>query len=271
MENNSIGISIVTPSFNSSSTIEHTLDSVAAAYDALIRHLEKNDPGDTGTGIRYDSVTLEHVIADGGSSDGTINILKQYRDRVPYEVIISSEPDGGIYEGMNKGIKMSSGDLIGIINSDDWFEEDVLINILSAYTGNEHEIIYGAIRIYDGDDPRKPEFYHHDNLLNRMINHPGSFVTAGTYRDYGLFDTTFRSSADYAWMKHASDMGAVFTPVESVLANVRAGGMSSTNVGFRETLKLQYGWGRVSWIRYVLLTFKSHVGDLCRKVFKIKR
>ena len=237
-------LSIITPCYNSAGTIKNTLESV------LNQH--------------YDN--MEHIVIDGGSTDGTLKILDEYKARADYEVKIVSEPDNGIYDAMNKGIRMASGDLVGIINSDDWYEAGAFDKITGAYSGAPLEVIYGAIRLYEEDKLKSAEFYHHDFLLQRMINHPGCFVTGKTYAEVGLFDTAFRSSADYDWMKRAYDAGAVFTPIESVLANIRAGGMSASNVGFRETLKLQYKWGQISGFKYAAYSFKSRIGDLIRKI-----
>ena len=237
-------ISIITPCFNSEKTIRNTLDSVADQ--------EVNE--------------IEHILIDGGSTDGTLRILNEYAQRVSHAVKIVSEPDDGIYDAMNKGIRMAEGDLVGIINSDDWYERETFGKVSGIYGGTDNEIIYGAIRVYEGEGIRSIEFYHHDFLMRRMINHPGCFVSRGVYERVGLFDTTYRSSADYDWMKRAYDSGAEFVPVYDVLANIRTGGMSSSNVGFRETLKLQYQWGQVSAPRYAAYTIKSYVGDMLRKL-----
>ncbi len=237
-------ISIVTPCYNSIKTIKKTLDSISS----------QKRPID------------EHIIIDGGSVDRTLELLEVYRDNADYPVKIVSEPDNGIYDAMNKGIKMVSGDLIGILNSDDWYEPDTVENICNARKGSEHEIIYGMIGIYRDDKLKSMEFYHHDFLMERMINHPGCFVSRATYEDIGLFDLSYRSSGDYEWMKRAMDHSVTFTPVYKLLANVSVGGMSMSNVGFRETLKLQHDWGQVSTARYMAYSFKSHVGDLYRKI-----
>lgn len=244
-------MSVVTPCYNSAETIVRTLESV-----------EKQAYPD-----------MEHVIIDGGSTDGTLDILREYSAQVSYPVRITSEPDSGIYDAMNKGVRASGGELIGIINSDDWYEPGAFARIIDAYEKHKNSddpgfIIYGAIRLYDGGKYRSMEFYHHDFLPDRMINHPGCFVSKGVYDKTGLFDTSYRSSADYDWMKRAYDAGAVFIPVEAVLANVSAGGMSSTNVGFRETLKLQRKWGRVSAPKYYVYTFKSYIGDIVHRYDK---
>lgn len=239
-----IRLSVITPCYNAASTIENTLKSVEAQH--------------------YDA--MEHIIIDGASNDDTLLLVREYSERVPYEVKIVSEADNGIYDAMNKGINMASGELIGIVNADDWYEPQAFEKIISAYSGRDKEIIYGMIRLYDKDKLKSIEFYHHDFLLERMINHPGCFVSSKVYKEVGLFDTSYRSSADYDWMKRASDNNCVFTPVYEVLANVRCGGMSSTNVGFRETLKLQYKWGLVSRTHYVLYDLKSRLGDLARSM-----
>ena len=236
-------VSVITPCFNSAKTIEKTLESVKAQ----------------GTD------EIEHIIIDGASTDGTLDILNEYKTSVDYDVIIVSEPDNGIYDAMNKGIKLAHGDLIGIINSDDWYEPDTIKNIHNAYTGDDHEIIYGMIRTYDEGKLRTIEFYHHDFLIKRMINHPGCFVTRAVYDDHGLYDTSYRSSADYEWAKRCLDRGVKFTPVFNVLANVSLGGMSASNIGFRETLKLQHEWGEISNFKYHAYTLKSHIGDLIKK------
>lgn len=246
---NHIKLSIITPCFNSALTIEKTLESVQ----------------------RQNHEDIEHIIIDGGSTDATLDIIRRYSQNVPYEVKVVSEPDNGLYDAMNKGIRMSSGQFAGIINSDDWYEDNAFKLIDKVITASEasdrsRQIIYGMIRTYDADRLKTIEFYHHDFLLDRMINHPGCFVSKALYDEIGLFDTSFRSSADYEWMKRAMDAGADFKPVYEVLANVRLGGMSSSNIGFRETLKLQYKWGRVSRTKYIAYTVKSHIGDLIKKL-----
>ena len=239
-------LSIVTPCYNSAATIRNTLDSVRS----------QNYPD------------MEHIIIDGGSTDDTLEILREYSGAAPYEVKIVSEPDNGIYDAMNKGIHLACGDLIGVINSDDWYEEGALAKISEACTGADAEIIYGMIKLYDSDKLKSIEFYHHDFLLDRMINHPGCFISSGAYAKVGDYNTAYRSSADYEWMKRAYDIKAVFTPVYEALANVRTGGMSSTNVGYRETLKLWYEWGKVSKMHYILYSFKSRIGDVIHRAGK---
>ena len=104
---NKIKISIVTVSFNSKLTIARTIDSVV---------------GQTYRNIEY-------CIVDGNSIDGTVDIIKKYHSLYPEIIKFVSEPDKGIYDAMNKGIKMATGDIIGIVNSDDWHMTDILTNM----------------------------------------------------------------------------------------------------------------------------------------------
>lgn len=98
-------ISIVTVSYNAAKTIEQTIKSV----------------------INQTYSNIEYIVIDGGSTDGTVDIIRKYEDRIAYWV---SEPDGGIFDAMNKGIKVATGEVVGIINSDDWYEHDLsLIHI----------------------------------------------------------------------------------------------------------------------------------------------
>lgn len=240
---NNIKISIITPSFNSSSTIRSTMEAV------------KNQG--------YDNI--EHIFIDSCSTDDTINIINDYRENVPYPVKVVSEKDNGIYDAMNKGIRMATGDLIGISNSDDWYENGAIKEVINAYQGNKYEVIYGMQRTYENDRIKDIVFYSHEFLLDQMICHPTCFVTRAIYEDKGLFDLSFRSSADYDWMiKRFFEKDVVFTPVYKVMANMRRGGMSNSNVGYRETLKLMKKYGRVSGFYCSFNTAKSYISDFIK-------
>ena len=97
-------VSILTPCYNSAKTIEKTLECI-----------EKQ----TYTNIEY-------IIIDGGSTDGTLEIIDRHRSRLPEKLTVISENDNGIYDAMNKGIRLAKGELIGIVNSDDWYEHDTV-------------------------------------------------------------------------------------------------------------------------------------------------
>ena len=224
-----IKISIITPCFNSAKTIQDTLNSVLAqGYE-----------------------NLEHIIVDGKSTDGTLDIVNEYKEKAPYEVKIISEKDNGIYDAMNKGIRMATGELVGIINSDDWYEPDAIEKTLRTFQHQKYEIVYGMVRIYQDEKIREFQFFSHEFMLQHMICHPSCFVTRAVYDDFGLFDLKYKSSADYDWMlKRFSEGKTTFSTNYEIIANMRVGGMSGSNQGYRETLKLQLEYKQIPYSYY---------------------
>lgn len=120
--------SIITVCFNSEETIERTIISV----------------------LSQSYQNFEYIIVDGASTDGTLGIVEKYVEKYPDKIKLISEKDDGIYDAMNKGIRVASGDLIGIVNSDDYYETDALENISETYDGEKYEIVYGIIHCLHG-------------------------------------------------------------------------------------------------------------------------
>ena len=161
---------------------------------------------------------------------------------------------------MNKGIKQASGHLIGIVNSDDWYEPDTIEQVVKHYQKQPYEVVYGMQRtLLDGKE-KLTVIYHHDFLPQQMITHPTCFVTKKTYEQFGLFDTQYRSAADYDLMlRFWESRQVVFTPVMQVLSNFVLGGMSSSQTGVRENARIRYKRGYMSRKRYQFVILKSHI------------
>lgn len=246
----SILISVITACYNSEKTIRKT-------FDAMLAQTYQN---------------YEYVIVDGGSTDNTLAIIEEYMPKFQGKMSCMSEPDKGIYDAMNKGIKRCHGDLIGINNSDDWYEPDTLEQIVTNYQGNQYEVVYGMMRTIRDGKANAILFYHHDFLSETMINHPTCFVTKDTYRDLGAFDAeNYRSSADYELMIRYQKSGKViFTPIYSILANFTLGGMSGSNTGVRETARLKRSLGLISKKKYMITLTKAMVNDLIGNNWKRK-
>ena len=227
---NNLKVSIVTPCFNSKKTIEKTLNSV-------IKQSYKN---------------IEYIIVDGASTDGTLDIIENYREKFTFDFKIVSEKDNGIYDAMNKGIRMATGDLIGIVNSDDYYEPDAVEKIVNAYSGSEFEVIYGMQRIVEaGGKEKAVVLYNHNFLSEQMITHPTCFLTQKTYEKFGVYSMNYRSSADYDYMLKLFDEKAVrFTPVYTIISNYCVEGMSSSTAAFRETLKIKRNRACISKKKY---------------------
>lgn len=238
-------VTILTPCFNSGRTIEKTLESIE---------------NQTYTNIEY-------IIVDGGSTDDTLAVIERHRARLPKSFTLVSEKDNGIYDAMNKGIKLAHGQLIGIVNSDDCYERDTVEQVVKHYGGNPYEVVYGMQRTYLGGREKAVVIYHHDFLPQQMITHPACFVTRETYERFGTFDTQYRSAADYDLMlRYFKSAQVVFTPVYRVLSNFHLGGMSSSQTGVRENALVRLRHGYLSKKRYWFVVMKSHVYEQFRKL-----
>lgn len=202
-------ISVVTVVFNGEKYLEETIQSV----------------------LNQTYSNIEYIIIDGGSTDGTIDIIKKYEDAIDYWV---SEPDKGIYDAMNKGITLSTGEIIGIINSDDWYEAYAINEVVQIHKNqaSQRHVVCGAItkRASDGNAlfvlKRRPIKSIKDIIKGMPVNHPAFFVPRGVYKQIGLFDTIYKLSADYDFVirLYINDVKFVFT--RNVLANMRMQGAS---------------------------------------------
>lgn len=178
---------------------------------------------------------IEYIIIDGGSTDGTIDIIRKYQDSLAYWV---SEPDKGISDAFNKGIKRARGVIVGVINADDWYEKDAVEHVVRSM--HAADVLYGNMRIWkEGKVDFELEGNH--NLLEKemTINHPTVFVRKECYERYGVFDETFKCAMDYELMLRFYKNGCVFFHLPHVLANLRWEGFSDKNwrMGCKETLK----------------------------------
>lgn len=202
-----IRVSIITPCFNSEATIERTIKSV----------------------LNQTYHNLEYIIVDGKSTDKTLEIVEKYRPLFGDRIKIISEQDHGIYDAMNKGIKNASGELVGIINSDDYYEVDAVENAVAAMSEDNYQILYGMMRVLKNGVEIKITMPKHENLSEEMIAHPTCFVTKKVYTDLGMFDTKYCSCADHDFMLRMREQGKVsFIPIYKIMATFTEGsGMSS--------------------------------------------
>ena len=211
-------ISIITATLNVSETIENCLKSIATqSYD------------------------IEHIIIDGVSTDNTAHIIDEYTG---HPVKFVSQPDLGIYDAMNKGIAMATGEVVGILNADDFYaSDDVLAKVAAVFSDPKVDACYGDLKYVDEHDVAKTVRYWKSGDYNRnkfhsgwMPPHPTFFVRRSVYEKYGVFNLDLGTAADYELMlrlllKH--EINAVYIP--EVLVHMRTGGKS--NVSFSNRLK----------------------------------
>lgn len=179
----------------------------------------------------YDNV--EYIIIDGGSTDGTLEIIKEYEDKIDIWV---SESDKGISDAFNKGIALSSGEIIGIINSDDWYEPESVEIAAHQFLESGADIVHGKLKYWDSAEEAYVETGNH-RMLNRAmtINHPTMFVKRTLYERVGLFRTDFRYAMDYEWVLRAKLNGVRFSYADHCLANMRLAGLS--DMRWKDALK----------------------------------
>jgi len=196
-------ISIITVVFNAAKTLEQTMLSV----------LNQSYP------------KKEYIVIDGGSTDGTIEIIQKYAPQLTYWV---SEPDHGIFHAMNKGLARANGELIGILNADDWYDPEILMLVVNSYleTG-KNKVIHGMMRNFQHE-----QFYNiTGNSILRlrydMIQHPTCFVPKRFYDTFGHFNLKHQYSGDYDLIMRLVKSDVEFCFLEKVLVNFRLGGNSS--------------------------------------------
>ncbi|HVT85375.1 MAG TPA: glycosyltransferase family 2 protein [Chitinophagaceae bacterium] len=208
-------ISVITVVFNGEKHLEQTIRSVL---------------DQTYSNIQY-------IIIDGGSTDNSLNIIKKYEKDIYYWV---SEKDKGISDAFNKGIARATGDVIGIINSDDWFEP-LAFERVAAQIGDA-DICYGDIQLWKNG---RKELIQKGNLqlLNRemTIHHATVFVKRKIYETYGCFDLQYRCAMDYDLLLRFKVKNCRFAYIPEVLSNMRWGGFSDEfwKIGCRETLDIK--------------------------------
>ncbi len=179
---------------------------------------------------------IEYIVIDGGSTDGTCEIIEKYRKNISHYV---SEHDGGMYFGLNKGIMMSSGDVVGILHSDDLFQgTDVIADVATVFNKTGCDAVYGDLWYVAKDDPDKVirnwkstpfdvrNFYH-----GWMPPHPTLFMKRKVYSDFGLFDTSYKIAADYDLMLRTVGSGKLYCEyLPQVITRMRVGGASNKSL-----------------------------------------
>jgi glycosyltransferase involved in cell wall biosynthesis len=206
-------ISIITATFNSEATVKDTLMSVERQT--------------------YDNI--EHIIIDGNSTDHTLEIVAGF----PHIAKVVSESDNGIYDAMNKGIALASGDVVGILNSDDIYAHNrVLENISKLFSNPEVQSVYGDLLYVRPDDLNKIVRYWKSGAYSPqnffygwMPPHPSFFVRRHLYDQFGVFNTSFRSAADYELMlRFLVRFNISATYLQEVIVKMRTGGVSNASL-----------------------------------------
>jgi len=180
--------------------------------------------------------SYEHVIIDGASTDGTLEVLERIKDE---RTNLVSEPDDGVFDALNKGIKLSSGEIIGIVHSDDVFATStVLERVLEAFSDQTVNAVYGDLNYVKADNLmqvirhwKAGPFLPKKLRRGWMPPHPTLFLRKEVFESFGMYDTKFSIAADYEailrWFTQPN-FKAVYIP--EVLVNMRVGGQSNSSI-----------------------------------------
>lgn len=199
-------ISIITVTYNSEKTLEKTAQSV----------------------LNQTYKPYEYIIIDGASTDGTVELIEKMRPlffEKGIKLTVVSENDNGIYDAMNKGTKLATGDIIGIINSDDYYEENALMVVNKAYNDKPFDLFYADLRMIT---PDKGSFIKHSKdrkyATSRDWNHPTTFITKDIYNRYSYKTETIHD--DYDLILRLKKANVRVTVVNEVLADFTMDGIS---------------------------------------------
>jgi glycosyltransferase len=211
-------VSIITVCHNSETTIESAIQSV----------------------LGQDYVNnIEYIIVDGKSTDNTLSIIEKYHNRISKFL---SEKDNGMYFALNKGIEMASGDIVGILNSDDFYpDEKIISRVVKEFKEKNCDSVYGDLQYVSRDNPEKIIRHWKSKPYNEklflqgwMPPHPTFFVRRECYRKFGYFNTNFTISADYELMLrflYKYKISSSYIP--EVLVKMRTGGISNITLKSR--------------------------------------
>ncbi|MBP9988940.1 MAG: glycosyltransferase [Ruminococcus sp.] len=213
-------ISIVTAAYNSESTIKDTIESV----------------------LNQTHDEVEYIIIDGASKDKTAEIAESYREKFEakgYKLIIVSEPDNGIYDAMNKGIELATGEIVGIINSDDWYSLHALKTVADTYEKEHFDMFYAQCANFNADGSFSHQKHCRDDVIvtSRHWNHPSTFITKKVYNELGAFQNKGGLYDDFDLYLRIRKAGKKRVISEEVLANFRLGGASDPH-GIKYTWRL---------------------------------
>lgn len=209
-------ISLITVTYNSAQTLADTIQSVLA----------QTHPD------------IEYIVVDGASKDDTVNIIRQYEPQFNGRMKWVSEPDKGLYDAMNKGIRMATGEVVGILNSDDFFTSNNILEQVNAAFAKQPEVdaVYGDIHFVHPDNLDKCVRYYSSKVFRRGLMklgfipaHPSFYLKRYCFKKYGMYQTDYKVAADFEFLLrviYKERIRTLYLPLDMV--TMRTGGASTS-------------------------------------------
>lgn len=208
-------VSIITATYNSEKTIQRTINSV----------------------IHQDYENIEHIVIDGGSTDNTLKIIQKHKDSISMFV---TEKDNGIYDALNKGIKLATGDIIGFLNSDDvYYNKHVISKIVNIFEKKKTDLIYGNLvyQTKENSSNKIIRYWKSNTFENSYLKygwmppHPTLYCTKEVYNKYGLYNDSYKIAADYDFILRVfKETALIKTYIPTVLVKMDIGGISNKSL-----------------------------------------
>lgn len=237
-------VTVITICLNSEKTIRRTIESV----------------------LRQTYPSVEYIVVDGGSSDGTLNIIKEYTPKIARLI---SEKDGGISDAFNKGITAASGDYIQFINADDILHPNKIERSVKALQDHPAaSFIFGDIIKKDATGigtriPGDPHYARSISFVMNRVNHPTMLVQRSLFQDYGLFDARWKTAMDYDWILRIHKAGKRGVYSADVIVQTESGGISDAQrlLAFRECrdISIRHGKNRIFAYCYYGMRLMKHL------------
>lgn len=215
MDSKKMKISVITVCYNSEKTVERTIKSV----------------------INQDYNDFEYIIIDGASKDKTLHICNKYKDKITHLV---SEKDDGIYDAMNKGISLASGDVIAILNSDDYFINNQCLKKIENSFTDDVDIVFGNVLIFS-EKTKKIKRKYKSSIYKPCLSifgiqppHPASFIKKSIYNKFGTYDKNYRIAGDFDLLTRLTTKGKVnYKIINEYFVMMSDGGISNANLKTR--------------------------------------
>ena len=244
-------LSVITVVFNNANYISEAIDSV----------------------LNTNRKDVQYIIIDGASTDGTVDIIKSYGDKISKFV---SEPDEGLYDAMNKGVGLADGEYIAFINADDYYVDGELGKVIEELYEKKPDVLYADLDYIDNERKVKrcwrPGRFRAENLSDLWIPpHPTTFMTRELFTSAGGFNLRFRLAADYDLMLRVLSTSKKVHYLDTVLVKMRLGGVSNiswSNI-YKQNLEIARSYNSVFY-RYPLLQFLLKVFNRLVQMIRAK-